>query len=339
MGQPPAASNYEQFFGFIESPFSLSVNTRFRFESASHFEALSQVTHALERREPIVVVTGDIGTGKTLLCRTVVEQQPRKTFLSVINDPMLGRDDLLKRILEDFGVISQDGAALVDTSRHELVHALEKFLASLGTLDAHALVVIDEAQHVRAEVLEEIRLLANVQDGRGTLLQIALVGQPSLRVLLEAPELTQLRQRITRFVRLNPLSDDEVKDYIAHRVSVARETPARSNAPGARELAVAIAEWNDSVQPAFAGDAVAAVARISRGIPRVVNLLCDRALETAFGQHATTVAEAHVAVAASLLQLPADQDPGGAIMPASKAAAPKGVRRLPAWLAAAAALV
>jgi general secretion pathway protein A len=307
----PAPSGYERFFGFNEPPFSLAVNTRFRFESASHREALSQVSYALERREPIVVVTGEIGTGKTMLCRTVVERLPRKTFLSIVNDPMLERDDLLKRILEDFGVISSaGGAAVVRTSRHDLVHALEKFLASLGQLEAHAVVILDEAQHIRADVLEEMRLLANMHDSRGTLLQIVLVGQPSLRALLDARELEQLRQRIARFVSLDSLSDDEVRRYIAHRLTVARETPTTSNAPGARDLAVAVAQWNEVSRPVtFTDEAVAAVARISRGVPRVVNLVCDRALETASAQQSRTVGVSHVSAAASLLQLPADEDP------------------------------
>src|SRR5262245_64214822 len=124
ISQTAASSGYEQFFGFSEPPFSLAVNTRFRFESVSHRAALAQVSYALERREPIVVVTGEIGMGKTLLCRTVVESLPRRTFLSVIDDPMLERDDLLKRILEDFGVISSAGAVVVQATRHELVHAL-----------------------------------------------------------------------------------------------------------------------------------------------------------------------------------------------------------------------
>ena len=337
--EAPASSGYERFFGFTEPPFSLAVNTRFRFDSASHREALSQISYALERREPIVVVTGEIGTGKTLLCRTVVERLPRRTFLSVINDPKLGRDDLLKRILEDFGVISSGAVGVVQTSRHDLVHALEKFLASLGQLDAHAVVILDEAQHVGADVLEELRLLANIHDSRGTLLQIVLVGQPSLRAVLDARELEQLRQRITRFVSLDSLSHDEVKEYIAHRLTVAREAPTSSNVPGARDLAVAIAEWNEVSRPlTFTDEAIAAVAQISRGVPRVVNLLCDRALEAAFAQQMRTVGAAHLNTAASLLQLPAGEKPfaGSAQTDAAEAPrAPSSSRRLLAGAAAA----
>lgn len=340
----PAITGYEPFYGFVEPPFSLSVNTRFRYDSTSHHEALSHVAHALERREPIVVVTGEIGTGKTLLCRTVVERLPRKAFLSVIHDPMLGRDDLLKRILEDFGVISSTGAGLVQTSRHELVHALQKFLASLAQLEAHAVVILDEAQHVRADVLEEIRLLANVHDSRGTLLQIILVGQPSLRLLLDTPELAQLRQRITRFVSLEPLTGDEVRQYMTHRLTVARAPHTNSTVPGASDLASALAQWNDdSSQPVgFADEAVASVARISRGVPREVNLLCDRALETAYTEQTRTVSASHVRTAATLLHMPAAEDVVAAAPSMVTAAAPSPLSpssRSPRRLVAAAATV
>ncbi len=297
-------NGYEKFFGFTEPPFSLSVNTRFRFASASHDAALAQVTYALERREPVVVVTGDIGMGKTLLCRTVVERLPRKTFLSIINDPLLDRDELLKRILEDFGVISANGAEAVHTSRHELVHALEKFLGSLAQIDAHAVVIVDEAQHVQPDVLEQIRLLANIHDERGTLLQIVLVGQPDLQALLARPELQQLRQRVTRSVNLNALTDEEVRQYIAHRLVVAREAQTASLIPGAHDLARAIAEWDESHRPAtFDEEAMTAVARQTRGVPRLVNLLCDRALETAYAQRSRTVQVQMVDTAADALHL------------------------------------
>ncbi len=303
----PRLNGYEQFFGFTEPPFSLSANPRFRFASASHEAALSQVTYAVERREPVVVVTGDIGMGKTLLCRTVVERLPRKTFLSVINDPFLDRDDLLKRMLQDVGVISAANAAAIESSRDDLAHALEKFLASLGQLGAHAVVIVDEAQHVQPDVLEQIRLLANVQGDRGTLLQIVLVGQPDLQQLLARPELQPLRQRVTRFVSLNALTDEEVRQYVSHRLVVARQTPTDSPMPGAHDLARAIAEWDESSRPVtFTDDALEAVSRLSHGVPRLVNLLCDRGLETAYAARSRRVDAAGINTAAVLLQLPHD---------------------------------
>src|SRR5919201_5806412 len=130
-------NGYEGFFGFGQTPFSLAPDTRFRFQSASHAAALAQVTYALERREPVVVVTGEIGTGKTLLCRTIVERLERKTFLSIVNDPLLERDELLKQMLQDFGVVSRDRTRLSPTSRHDLIRALQEFVSSLSSLQAH----------------------------------------------------------------------------------------------------------------------------------------------------------------------------------------------------------
>ena len=143
-GVTAQVKGYEAFFGFRDAPFSLAPNTRFLFDSASHAAARSQVAYALERREPVVVVTGAIGTGKTLLCRSVVERLERRTFLSIIHDPTLGQDELLKQMLQDFGVISKDRTKLTPTTRHDLTHALQEFLLSLVPLQAHAVLVIDE---------------------------------------------------------------------------------------------------------------------------------------------------------------------------------------------------
>jgi general secretion pathway protein A len=300
----PGRHGYEQFFGFAEPPFSLSANPRFRFASAGHEEALSEVTYGLERREPIIVVTGDIGMGKTLLCRTVLQRIPRKTFLSVITDPLLGRDDFLKRALVDFGIIAAEGAATLQASRHDLTQAMDAFLLSLAQLNAHAVVIIDEAQHVQPDVLEQIRLVANAHDTRGTLLQIVLVGQPSLLTLLGKPELRQVRQRVTRFVSVNALTSGEVKQYIAHRLAVARQPETNSRIAGADDLAREIARWNESRQPVtFSDEAIDAVAQLSRGTPRIVNLLCDRALEATFAARSRTVDAQAIEGAARSLQL------------------------------------
>lgn len=309
MGQDPSsdrANGYERFFGFRQSPFSLAPDTRFRFQSASHAAALAQVTYGLQRREPVVVVTGEIGTGKTLLCRTVVERLERQTFLSIVNDPLLEPDDLLKRMLQDFGAISKDRTRLTPTSRHDLVHALQEFLSTLARLQAHAVVIIDEAQHVQANVLEQIRLVSNIQDERGTMLQIILVGQTDLERLLSLPELRHLKQRVSRCVRLDALSAVEVAQYIGHRLAVARERHTPSSIPGARELERELAEWDRAkLDATFTPEAVGAVAQLSRGIPRVVNLLCDCALEAAYARELRTIDASLISTAAQALALPA----------------------------------
>jgi len=296
---------YEPFFGFHQPPFSLAPDTRFRFHSASHAAALAHITYALERREPVVVVTGEIGTGKTLLCRTVVERLERKTFLSIITDPLLEHDDLLKQMLQDFGVVSKDRTRLTPTSRHDLVHALQEFLSSLAALHAHAVVIIDEAQHVQPDILEQIRLVSNIQDERGTMLQIILVGQTDLDELLSRSELRALKQRVSRSVRLDALSPAEVAQYIDHRLRVARERQTQSIIPGVRELGRELAEWDRSTSDVtFTPEAVQAVAQLSRGIPRVVNLLCDRALEAAYARELRAVDASLIGTAATALALP-----------------------------------
>src|SRR5216683_3163852 len=195
--QPVRLGRYEPFFGLNKAPFSLAPDLRFLFESASHAAAFAQVAYALERREPLVVITGEIGTGKTLLCRTVLQRLERKTFVSVIDDPLLERDDLLKQLLQDFGIISKGRTRLTNASRHELIQTLQAFLTSLVPIQAHAVVIIDEAQHLQPDVLEQIRLLSNIDDERGTLLQIILVGQTDLEPLLSRPELRQFQQRVS----------------------------------------------------------------------------------------------------------------------------------------------
>ena len=265
-----------------EAPFSLAPDPRFLFASASHSAALAQVAYALERREPLVVITGEIGTGKTLLCRTVLQRLQRKTFLSVINDPMLERDDLLKQMLQDFGVIAKDRTRLTETRRHDLIETLHAFLRSLAPIQAHAVVIIDEAQHLKPDVLEQIRLLSNIDDERGTLLQIILVGQTDLEPLLARPELRQLQQRVSRRLRLEPLNRGEVEQYIQHRLARARDGKRPAQLPGATELAEELAAWDGtSASVEFTPEAIHAVSQLSGGLPRVINLLCDRSLEVA----------------------------------------------------------
>ena len=303
--RPAGVKGYEVFFGFREPPFSLAPDTRFLFDGASHAGARDRVAYALERREPLVVVTGEIGTGKTLLCRSVVEKLEHRTFLSIVHDPMLERDDLLKQMLQDFGVISKDRTRLAPTTRHELVHALQEFLLALVPLHAHAVLVIDEAQHLQPDVLEQLRLISNVHDAGGTLLQIVLVGQPSLEAVLSRPELRQLKQRVSRHVRLEPLGIAELSQYIDHRLAVARNGASSSH--GA---------------VTFAPEALSAIWRLSGGTPRVINLLCDRALEAAYEQQAHSVGGPLVDAAAAELGLSAAPIPAVAARGGAASIAP-----------------
>ena len=327
---------YESYFGLNEAPFSLAPDPRFLFASASHSDALGQVSYALERREPLVVVTGEIGTGKTLLCRTVLQQLRRKTFLSVISDPLLDRDDMLKQLLQDFGIISKDRTKLTDTTRHELTQALHEFLRSLVPIQAHAVVMIDEAQHLQPDVLEQIRLLSNADDERGTLLEIILVGQPGLETLLSRPELQQLQQRVSRRIRLEPLNRAEVRQYVEHRLALARQP--RAKLPGSTELAQEMADWagtNAGVE--FAPDAMQALSDLSGGLPRVINLLCDRSLEEAFASRLRVVDRPLLLAAARALGLPVIGTPANDTPAASAAATSAAPTSTPATTAPATA--
>ena len=325
-GLPDQRSGYETFFGLNESPFNLVPDPRFLFGSATHSAALAQVAYALERREPLVVITGDIGTGKTLLCRTVLQRLPFKTFLSVIHDPLLEADDLIKELLRDFGVIAKDPARFRGATRHQLVHTLQAFLSSLAPIQAHAVVMIDEAQHLRPDVLEQIRLLSNIDDSRGTILQIILVGQMDLEPLLSRPELRQLQQRVTRRFALAPLNKEEVQQYVEHRIALARQGEPVPTATNAGLI--------------FKPDAIEAVAAISAGVPRVINLLCDRSLELAFDAQVHTIDGARVHAAARGLGIekpdvtaapvPVPAEPVAVPAAPPKIAAPEPVAILPA---------
>jgi len=279
---------YERFYALCERPFSLTPDLRFAFDSRSHAHAMEEVAEALRHREGLIVVTGEIGTGKTMLCRAMLETfSEARTFLSVILDPGLSVDDLLYQVLADFGVTTAarpHHRTLDEVTRHQLVSTLQQFLASLIPLNAHAVIMIDEAQHLDASVLEQLRLLSNFETDGAKLLQIVLVGQPDLDAKLQRPEMRQLNQRVARRVQLQPLEADEVKAYVERRI--------------------AVATCPDSFPVAFDEAAIAAVRACSGGIPRLVNTLCDRALEVAFERQLPSIDADAVQGAAAKLQLP-----------------------------------
>ena len=307
-GPPIDSSPAEKFFGLATRPFSLTPDLRFAYHSRSHTHALEQVTSALRRREGLIVVTGAIGTGKTMLCRSMLESLESRTFLSVILDPGLEVEDLLRQVLTDFGIIGSVDSVetsapgpMPEVTRHQFVSTLQQFLASLIPLQAHAVIMIDEAQRLNPRVLEEIRLLSNFETDEAKLLQIVLVGQPDLDEMLRHPKMQQLNQRVARRCELYPLSGGEVGDYIERRLTVAGSSAAR---PGGVEAGTADATAVVRFSPA----AVKAVAGISGGIPRLVNTLCDRALEAAYERQVRIVDPDSVIAAAERLRL---ETPGG----------------------------
>lgn len=294
------SSQAEKFFGLSARPFSLTPDLRFAYHSRSHTQALEQVTSALRRREGLIVVTGAIGTGKTMLCRSMLESFESRTFLSVILDPGLEVEDLLRSVLTDFGIISGIDASAAgpvsEVTRHQLVSTLQQFLASLIPLRAHAVIMVDEAQRLSPRVLEEIRLLSNFETDEAKLLQIVLVGQPDLDGVLRQPGMQQLNQRVARRCELQPLSEVEVGDYIERRLTVAASPAALHG-----QIAAGITDASNVVR--FSPSAVKAVADISGGIPRLVNTLCDRALEAGYERQLRIIDPDAVVEAAARLRL------------------------------------
>lgn len=290
----------EKFFGLAARPFSLTPDLRFAYHSRSHTHALDEVTKALRRREGLVVVTGAVGTGKTMLCRSMLESFESRTFLSVILDPGLEVEDLLRKVLTDFGIMSgMDAAAsgpMSEVTRHQFVSTLQQFLATLIPLQAHAVIMIDEAQRLNPRVLEEIRLLSNFETDEAKLLQIVLVGQPELEGVLRSPLMLQLNQRVARRCVLQPLSETEVGDYIDRRLTVAASPDVLAGTHDATPP--------DLTQVAkFSPEAVKTVAGVSNGIPRLVNTLCDRALDVAYERSVRTIEPDDVLAAAERLHL------------------------------------
>ena len=275
---------YEDYYGFLEKPFSLTPDPKYLYKSESHANAFELLQYGIRRREGFIVITGDIGTGKTTLCRAVLEQLDRKTFTALVLNPFLAEDDLLRLILQDFGVVSREEVKrgrLAGVSKQELIETLNDFLLSLLPLRATALLIIDEAQNLPRQVLEQIRLLSNLETHKDKLLQIVLVGQTNLRDVLRSPELRQLDQRVSIRYSLRPLAPEETAAYVAHRLT--------------------IAGGGSSVS--FTPKALSAVHRATDGIPRVINLVCDRALLGAYSERAQRVTPDMVRRAAASLDL------------------------------------
>jgi general secretion pathway protein A len=275
---------YEDYFGFIEKPFSLTPDPKYLFKSASHASAFELLQYAIRRREGFVVITGDIGTGKTTLCRAVLEQVDRRTFTALVLNPFLAGEDLLRVVLQEFGVVSREEIKrghLAGVSASAMIETLNEFLLSLRTLGAQAVLIVDEAQNLPLQVLEQIRILSNLETAKEKLLQIVLVGQSNLKDLLRRPELRQLDQRVSIRYDLRPLSREETCAYVQHRLSVAGGGAAVS----------------------FAPKALVRVHRYTGGIPRLINLLCDRALLSGYSAHTNRIVPAFVESAAESLEL------------------------------------
>lgn len=246
---------YNSFYGFKERPFQLVPNPAYLYLSRSHEEAMAHLVYAISQGDGFVEITGEVGTGKTTLCRAVLENLDEHTEAAYIFNPKLDSFQLLKAINDEFGVDSS-GSSVKD-----LIDSLNAFLMKKRVEGTKVVLIIDEAQNLNKDVLEQLRLLSNLETTTSKLIQIILVGQPELGEMLDSHELRQLGQRITLSCYLTPLSHKETREYIDHRIQVASQKP----------------------EVRFTRGALRAIYKYSGGIPRLINISCDRALLTAYG--------------------------------------------------------
>ena len=246
---------YEKFFSFREKPFKLVPNPAYLFLSKSHEETLAHLNYALAEGDGFVEIIGEVGTGKTTLCRTFLESLAPDTIAAYIFNPMLGPRQLIRAINDELG-IKYDA----DNTK-DLIDRLNSFLIRKKAQRKKVILLIDEAQNLSRNVLEQLRLLSNLETNQEKLLQIILVGQPELSEILDSHELRQLSQRITLRYHLSPLNRTETVEYIRYRINIAAQNPGIK----------------------FNRSAFRQIYKYSRGIPRVINIACDRSLLTAFG--------------------------------------------------------
>ncbi|MEO7007660.1 MAG: AAA family ATPase, partial [Caldimonas sp.] len=258
---------YAQFFGLKQEPFSIAPDPRYLFMSKRHREALAHLLYGLNGGGGFVLLSGEIGAGKTTVCRCFLEQIPKNCNVAYIFNPKLTVNELLKSICDEFGIaVAPQGAGSATVK--DYLDPLNAFLLKTHAVGQNNVLIIDEAQMLSADVLEQLRLLTNLETNERKLLQIVLIGQPELRTMLAQPELEQLAQRVIARFHLKALSDAETTLYIRHRLAVGGMTRGMP----------------------FERHAIERIHVLSRGIPRRINLLCDRALLGAYarGTHRVT---------------------------------------------------
>jgi general secretion pathway protein A len=246
---------YTSFFGLNEKPFSITPDPRYLYLSERHAEALAHLIYGVKESGGFIQLTGEVGTGKTTLVRSLLEQLPESADVAVVLNPQLSRSEFLAAICEELGVPLPEQKSSIKA----LTDALNQALLRNHSAGRRTVLIVDEAQNLRIEVLEQVRLLTNLETAKQKLLQIILIGQPELRELLARNDLRQLAQRITGRYHLEPLSADEAMAYVDHRLKVA-----------------------GAVGPIFLPLAKRELYRLSGGIPRMINVIADRALLGAY---------------------------------------------------------
>lgn len=245
---------YNKYYGFKETPFNLTPNSRFFFPSGKHTDALDSLIYAIKERKGFIVITGEIGSGKTTVCRALLNKLDNKTQTALVTNTHLNGKDLLMSILDEFEI------EYTNSSKAKLLTRLNEYLIEQLRRDHNVVLIIDEAQNLKPSVLEDIRMLSNLETETDKLIQIILLGQPELKKKLSLDRLEQLRQRVAIFYHLSPLSYEETKEYILHRLKVA--------SGGDRKY--------------FTEGCFPVIYKFAQGVPRLVNQICDSALLTGY---------------------------------------------------------
>lgn len=241
---------YRDFFGLKEKPFNVTPDPKFLFLSKKHREAFSHLIYGIKEKKGFIEITGEIGTGKTTLCRALLNRLDRETKTALILNSNLSPTQMLKVIMDEFGIIPKG------RTKKDLLDGLNRFLLDQLSSGCNVVLILDESQNLSPSMLEQIRLLSNLETEKDKLLQIVLVGQPELRSKLKLPYLRQLRQRISVRYHITPLDRPETESYISHRLEVAGS------------------EGNIS----FTEHAINSIFTYSEGIPRLINVVCDKSL-------------------------------------------------------------
>ncbi len=241
---------YTKFYQFKTKPFEITPDPKFLFLSESHKEALANLTYAVREKKGFTVITGEVGTGKTLLVQTLLSRLNGNTKTAYIFNPILGSTDFIHSICEDLGMKT------LKRSKGQYIHQLQRFLLDCYARNENVVLIIDEAHTLEPKLLEEVRLLTNLETPKAKLLQVILVGQPELNAILDSPELRQLKQRVSLRYHLKPLNQEDTLQLIKKRLRMA----------GAPDSEI------------FTPKAIREVYRYSKGIPRLINIVCDSAL-------------------------------------------------------------
>jgi type II secretory pathway predicted ATPase ExeA len=272
---------YRRFYGFTKRPFGLTPDPSFLYLTPGHREALAQLTYGIQEKKGFIVLTGEVGTGKTTLLRALLTRLQKDTAVAYAVNSTLSFDDLLEYLLEDLGV------ANAGMRRSQRLMALYRFLTEQHRAGHNNLLILDEAQNLDLETLEQIRLLSNFETMSEKIVQVVLAGQPELMRRLALPELRQLRQRIALRCRIHPMTPEETEGYIADRLRIA----------------------GGSNPNLFTPEAIKAITAYSGGVPRVVNIVCDHCLLAGYANEVRRIDAAIAQLAIEYLEEQDDDEP------------------------------